>query len=731
MCVRIAAGEASSTVAGERSTTATGEAIATRTGELAAAALMLLPGALVVFTGFNAGGYFPATPAIACVVLTQILLVRILQARSPFEGFTPATLVAVAALGLYTLMTLVSALWSHAASRALIEFDRAWCYLLILLLFGTVRASTENLRRLIWGLCAGASIVCLAGLTSRVLPNVWPTAPSVANQRLSYPVTYWNTLGLLAALGIVLAFHITCSLQERRPARILAAAVTPLLAATLFFTFSRGAIAAGAIGLVVYLLVARPSGLLTGALATLPATAALVLVAYHANLLDTIDPTTPAAVSQGHHVALVAGICAVLCAGLRLLFAIAVDPRLRRRAGRPWIGRGTKRASIGGIAVVAIAAILALNVPHSVAHDWSRFMSGASTHGSNGDLRARLSDPSNDGRTDLWRVALHGFSASPLHGYGAGMYQTLWDRGRPHFAYVINAHSLYLQAMAELGIGGLALLLILLGAVFVGLARRAHGPRRSLYGALLALCAVWALRAGVDWDWEMPVVTLGFFAVAGAALSPRRGRGQARERGWAGGLGEAGEVGESRETGDGARAHGHPHPHVYGWVPGAGSRMALGLLCLLALVTPILIIGSQRRLGEAENALYETNCAKASSAALSSIGWLDVRPEPYEIVGFCDLRRGQPRQGVTAMREAVKHDPGSWETYYALAIAQASAGIDPHSAADRALRMDPLEPLTRQAAKQLRTSSPSEWVSRAILLRAAALKSKDLSIFPS
>jgi hypothetical protein len=720
--VRIAVGGASNAGLGERSTTttATGEAIATRTGELAIAALMLLPGALIVFTGFNAGGYFPATPAIVCVVLTQILLVRILQARSPFEGFAPATLVAVTALGLYTLMTLASALWSHAASRALIEFDRAWMYLLVLVLFGTVRASTENLRRLIWGLSAGASIVCLAGLTSRVLPNVWHTAPSVANQRLSYPVTYWNTLGLLAALGIVLSFHITCSLQERRPARILAAAVTPLLAATLFFTFSRGAIAAGAIGLLVYVLVARPSGLLTGALATLPATAVLVLVAYHANLLDTIDPTTPAAVSQGHRVALVAGVCAIVCAGLRLLFAIAVDPRLRRHAGRAWIGRGARAATLGGVSVLAIAAILALGVPHSVAHDWSRFMSGAGTHGSNGDLRARLSDPSNDGRTDLWRVALHGFSASPLHGYGAGMYQTLWDRNRPHFAYVINAHSLYLQAMAELGIPGLALLLILLGAVFVGLARRAHGPRRSLYGALLALCAVWALRAGVDWDWEMPVVTLGFFAVAGAALSPLRRRGEARERGW---TSELGEVGEGHETG--ARAHAH------GWVPGAGSRMALGLLCLLALVTPVLIIGSQRRLGEAENALYEANCAKASSAALSSIGWLDVRPEPYEIVGFCDLHRGQPRQAVSAMREAVKHDPGSWETYYALALAQAAAGIDPHGAVEEALRMDPDEPLTRQAAKQLRTSSPTVWVSRAILLRAAALKSKDLSIFPS
>ena len=206
---------------------------------------MLLPGALIVFMGFNAGGFFPATPAIAALVLAQVLLVRIMQARRPFEGLAPVTLVAIAALGLYALMTLLSASWSHSTSRALIEFDRAWLYLLILVLFGSVRASTQDLRWLIRGLVIGASVVCLAGLISRVLPDVWHTAPNVSNERLSYPVTYWNTLGLLAALGIVLAFHLTCSLGERRLVRVLAAAVVPLLAATLFFTFSRGAMAAG------------------------------------------------------------------------------------------------------------------------------------------------------------------------------------------------------------------------------------------------------------------------------------------------------------------------------------------------------------------------------------------------------------------------------------------------------------------------------------------------------
>ncbi len=669
-----------------------GEGPDTRAGALALTALMLLPGALIVFMGFNAGGYFPATPAIAALLLAQILLVRIMQSRRPFEGLAPVTLVAIVALGLYTLMTLLSAAWSHSDSRALIEFDRAWLYLLTLLLFGSVRAGRSDLRWLIRGLVIGAGAVCLAGLISRVAPDVWHTAPGVSNQRLSYPVTYWNALGLLAALGIVLAFHLTCTLAERRLARVLAAAVLPLLAATLFFTFSRGAIAAGLVGLLLYMLVGRPRGLLSGVLATAPATAVLLLFAYHANLLDTVDPTTPSAISQGHRVALAAGVCVVAAAAVRLLLAVHLDPRLRRIAVGTPIGRRARFATIMGGVLAVVVLALALGAPHTVSRDYQRFIGGATTRG--GDLRRRLTDPSNNGRTDLWRVALHGFSASPLHGHGAGMYQTLWDRNRPRYVYTINAHSLYLQAMAELGIVGLALLVVLVGAVLVGLAVRARGSRRSIYGALLAAALVWALCAGVDWDWEMPVVTLGFFAAAGAALSPRTG---------------------SRP----------------GWVPGQNSRMILSVLCLLTLLTPVLIIGSQSRLDDAEHALSASDCAGADSSALSAIGWLDVRPEPYEILGFCDIARGQPRRGVVAMRQAVRHDPGSWETYYALAIAQASAGIDPRPAAARALAMNPRDPLTRQEVRQFATAAPTVWVSRAALVRAAALRTNELSIVPS
>src|SRR5207244_2727936 len=77
-------------------------------------ALVLLPGVLVVFLGFNAGGYFPATPAVVAIVLSQVLLLRLVNAQNPLAGFAPATLIAIGALAIYAALTLASGLWSHS-----------------------------------------------------------------------------------------------------------------------------------------------------------------------------------------------------------------------------------------------------------------------------------------------------------------------------------------------------------------------------------------------------------------------------------------------------------------------------------------------------------------------------------------------------------------------------------------------------------------------------------------
>ena len=81
-----------------------------------------------------------------------------------------------------------------------------------------------------------------------------------------------------------------------------------------------------------------------------------------------------------------------------------------------------------------------------------------------------------------------------------------------------DAHSLYLETPAELGLVGLAL-----AARAARLRRRGRAPRRGArYAGPVAALAAFALHAGVDWDWELPALTLVALVLAGLVLSYRR-----------------------------------------------------------------------------------------------------------------------------------------------------------------------------------------------------------------
>ena len=137
-------------------------------------------------------------------------------------------------------------------------------------LVATLPRTTQTARMVLIGIAAGATFVCIVGLLTRVLPDVFPIAANVLDQRLSYPITYWNGVGLLAALAIVFATHFTCSTREHPAARVTGAAVLPLLASTLFFTFSRASIVVMVVGVVLYVVLARPRGFLPALIAVLP-----------------------------------------------------------------------------------------------------------------------------------------------------------------------------------------------------------------------------------------------------------------------------------------------------------------------------------------------------------------------------------------------------------------------------------------------------------------------------
>jgi hypothetical protein len=636
--------------------------------------LALLPGALVVYFAFDAGGFFAGSVGFAALLLTQVLVVRTLFAERPFEGFSWRHAVLAGVFACYAGWTLASALWSNAEGRALVEFDRALLYLLLLLLFGLVPRRRWRMQLMLRGLAGGALVVCTAALITRVLPHVWPTAAAVANNRLSYPITYWNALGILASIGILLLLGITSDSGQRMVWRALSAAGVPIAATTMLLTFSRGAIAALVLGLVAFVLIGRSRALVWAILAVVPATAVAVLVTYRANLLDSLTPTTRAAVIQGHRVAIVVALAA-LAAGVIRFAVYPLEARLERARTPFTVSRGARR----GAAAVALAALvviaIAAGAPAWISKEVGQFSKGSAAPQS--DLRARLTSVSSDGRIELWHAALKGIASQPAHGTGAGTYEFVFYRYRRSSGQiVVNAHSLYLETLSDLGVIGLLLLAGTLAAILLTLALRARGANRVVYATFFSASLAWAAHAGVDWDWQMPAVTAWVFAVGGAAL--------------------AGEASARRGPATGAR-----------W------RAPLAVALLVVAVTPALLMLSQAHLQRAASAFERGACAPAESQALASIDVLSIRPQPYQIIGYCDISDGRPEAAVAAMRKAVQQEPGSWEYHYGLAIAESYAAIDPRSELATAMRLDPGDPFVAQMAPVLQTSSPARWLATA------------------
>ena len=653
-------------------------------------ALVLLAPAALVYLSFNAGGYFPSAPAFVAIVFAQALVLRTTLASRPFEGFCRSLVAPLAALALYGAWQLISLLWSHATAQTLDSFDLTLLYVLALTLFGSLRYTRERAAWLLRAVVAGLAAVCLIGLVSRVLPHAWPTSSSFFAERLNYPLTYWNAEGMIAALVLILGLHLCADRAEHAGVRVLAAGAIPAVAATLLLTFSRGAMGAAVIGLLAYCLLTRASTLPTALLAVVPASAIALHSAWDATLLATQHPTSPAAVAQGRHVALVIGLCMLGAAALRAVLLLA-DRRIATLARTRTPPSRAARLGLGAVSIAIVVAVaLSLGAGGFASREYDRFVKGNGPP-SVAQTRERLTDPGNDGRLALWKAALRIYETQPLHGTGAGTYQPYYFRYRSEALYVTDAHSLYLQSLAELGIVGLALIVFVVLALLVGLATRIRGPDRALYAALFAAALAWAVHQAFDWDWQMPAVTLGVFILAGCALARPRSR-------------RAGLSG----------------------LPVNRTLVALGWLVLA--IAPLLAGTSYQRLQHSARDLRAEDCTAAKPRALSSLSLSAKRPQAYTIIGVCDLQQGFAQAAVPAMAMAASLEPASWEGVYWLAIARAAAGIDPRSAIDRALVLNPLTPLTRTAAVALRTRDPRRWEQAAPRLRREALASGQLSI---
>ena len=640
-------------------------------------ALGLVPGALTLYLGLVGGGYPPGATAAAAAVAAVALALWIGLSRRPLAGMGAGLAVAAAALALLAGWTLASSLWSHAPARADSEYVRAVLYLLVLLFCGLTAGSARRLRVVVYGITGAIVALCAVALVARTLPElILDRSIFGFGGRLAHPLVYWNTLALIAGIGIVLCGHMTCDTREPRATRVLAAAAIPLLATVLYYTFSRGPtwVTVGALG--VYLVVARPRALLCGVLATAPAVVVCMLTANPPDALTDGHPLSAATVAAGRSVFVTVVIAMLVAAALRAAL-LPLDRRLERVDFAAWLRRrlgGRRRvvlAASGAACVLVVGAVVAAPLTGTVRAKVDTFseVDGDRTAGAGA---SRLFDVSSNGRGDLWGVAEAGFRDHPLRGDGAGTFGLRWQRDAPAELPVENAHSLYLELLSELGLPGLVLAATVLLLMLAGFARRARGPDRALFAALLAAGLAWAVHAGVDWDWEMPVATLWLFALGGVAL---------------------------------ARAE-RPNP-------GTDTRWALRvagvLVCLAVAVLPARVALSEARIDGSLAAMERGDCEVAVADARRALDAHSRRPLAHQVIGYCALQDGQPSAAVAAYGAALAADPRSADAHYALAVARATAGLDPRPEARLAARLSPLNPVTVRGRRVLRGDAPQAW----------------------
>jgi O-antigen ligase len=633
------------------------------------------PAACTAYLAFRSGGYFAGAPAIVAIVLAVALVLRLMLAEAPFEGIGPAMAWAIVGLGGFTLWTLLSAFWSHAPAQALINFDRALMLWLALVLFGSFGWSRDRVLWAVRILAATMVAVAILSLVTRLLPNIHEIPENFARDRLGYPLSYWNGLGVFVAVAILFCCGLATRRDEPPASKALASGAVPILAATLYFTFSRGSIAALLIGLAAFVALAARREMIPAAIAILPPTVIAVLLCLGTHTLSTEHYAAPAGVTEGHRLAWEVVACAVAAGVLRLLLrpldrrlaAITLTPEFRRRA---WIVAG---------AVVAVVVVgVGVAASGRISEDFHHFTESQGIEDT-GELQHRLTDINNNGRIAQWKLALDRFSAEPLLGDGAGTFARSWAKEAEDESRIVDSHSLYLGVLAELGLPGLLLLLTALLAILIATARRIFGPERVLYAAVFAAMLTWALHASVDWDWQLPATGFFVFALGGMAIAARRGEGP----GWA--------------------------PPV----PGRTARIALSLCALALVVSPALVAISQGYLDAAVRDFEEGDCAGASRNALKAINTLSVRPEPYQLLGFCDSKAGQHELAISMLETAIERDRGEWESYYGLALVQAAAGQDPRAAARKAYELAPHEPLAEEGKELFTSGNPQIWERRA------------------
>jgi O-Antigen ligase len=436
--------------------------------------LTLLTAGVLCFVAFYAGGGLRlarmTTLEIALTLGSALIMACALllgPARARWEGLWPVGLLLA-----FAALTALSVAWSVQPDDSFKDAGRMLAYSAVFAAAVVLAGVTpRRWPALLGGVTLAAVVVCGYALLTKVFPDQLDASDIYA--RLRAPYSYWNAIGLTAAIGAIGCMWLGARRAGHGLLSALAYPAMGLMLVTLLLAYSRGALVALALGLALWFCIV-PLRLRGAAVLLAGAVAATGVVAWdfstHALSTDNVALADRTAAGNELGALLAAMLVLLALAGIAVGFLTgrrAPSRRTRRRAG-------TLLVCLLAVAVVGFFGALAAS---------HRGLTGSISH----DLRSLTNPhapipPNTPGRLTAvgsvraryWNEALKVFKAHPAVGAGAEGYATARLRYRTETLDVRHAHGYLVQTLADLGLIGLALTLVLLVAWMAAAGRCTH-----------------------------------------------------------------------------------------------------------------------------------------------------------------------------------------------------------------------------------------------------------------
>lgn len=580
---------------------------------------------LTLVLAFNGGGYDVVIRHQVALVVWAAIALGLGLGVLPRAQLTPACWVALGGFGALAGLTLLSHIWTESDERTTEELARVLEY------GGLVVLAYLALNRYTWrgaalGFATGAMVVPFFAVGARLFPDLLTdhVAADFGIDRLSYPLDYWNGVACWAAMAAAIGLVLSAN-SSKAAVRAASLATLPVSVLAVFLTYSRFGIAAIVVAAIASVAVSRhrwtaaANGLVAAAGSGLA-----ILVTHGQNEIAHATGNAGAA-----SVILVLLAAAVLCAGAAAAtFAAGLD-RVRM---------DVKAARVALVAS-AIGLLLAAGALHRPLNRvWDHFKNDKPPSAAN--ATGRLTTLGGT-RYQVWTTAVDAFKSEPWRGIGPGAFEFYWDRHGKGQEFARDAHSLYIEEGAELGIPGvLALLIALGGLLWAAIQARLRWRRRrelAAGSALIAAFVVFLAYAGIDWMWELGAV--GTLAIGGIAVAG------------AGGL-------ERAER----------------WRLNSWARTAMVVAALLAGAVQVPGLVSTERTRASASALARGDAGRAKQLADQAITAEDWAASPYAARALASESLGDLPGARRDAQQAIDREPDNWRNHLLLARIEAERG---------------------------------------------------------